>query len=106
MINGQNLSKLYPEKAQNVLQNLYAANELDNFSINDSLTRSDISELNPNTPEETMDIVLEDLIAGGSIDLVSIKQEETYRITDQGYQIVEEYLPTEEILDDHRRLEF
>ena len=102
MVRADELSRLYPKRAMTILQDLYAEAETKRISDEGTLTQKALSELNPSTPEETVDVAIRDLRSNGKVEMVSVgDEEETYEITEEGYDFVDENFPTDELLSDY-----
>jgi hypothetical protein len=104
MVEVNELSSLYHTKAMTILINLYAEAETGRISDDGTLTQEALSKLNPTTPEDTLDVAVKDLLSNGKVEMVSVEdKEETYEITDEGYELVDEYIPTDEIISNYER---
>lgn len=92
----------YPKNAMSILQDLYAEAETRRISEYGTLTKEALSELNPTTTEGAVEVSVEDLLSNGKVEMVSFEGgKETYGITDEGYEFMEEHIPTDELISDY-----
>lgn len=104
MVRADELSKLYPRKAINILQDLYAEAETCRISDEGILTQKALSELNPATPEDTVENAVRDLLSNGKVETASVEDEEdAYEITNEGYEFIDEHIPADELISDYER---